>query len=90
MQIKEHPLWTKYLFNSPLYIDDNMNVSTDTKEFDQFKLLLEQHGIDDYKTTSVVDGKHEIVVAIMIYHEYITKEFEYDLLTMMMQGKLRK
>jgi len=90
MIIKEGIRSTKYLFTSPLYIDDSMNVSTDTAEYDKFRLLMDSHGITDFQQTQLVDGKNEIVVAIEIDIKYLTEAFEYDLLTLLMREKLGK
>jgi hypothetical protein len=90
MNIKEGVTSTKYLFTSPLFIDDSMNVSTDTTEYDSFRLLLDRHDITDYKQSQVVDGKNEIVVAVEIDAKYLSQDFEYDLLTLLMRNKLGK
>tara|TARA_Y100000114_G_scaffold91188_1_gene84679 strand:+ start:374 stop:640 length:267 start_codon:yes stop_codon:yes gene_type:complete len=87
MQIKEHLKYTKYLFTSPLYIDDNMNVTLDTKEYDKFRLLMDKHGITNYDQSRIVDGKAEVVVSISILNELKTQAFEYDFLTMLMECK---
>ena len=87
MQIKEHHTYTKYLFTSPLFIDDNMNVSIDTKEYDRFRMLMDKHGITDFAQSKIVDGKSEVVVSISILHELRTQAFEYDFLTMLMEQR---
>jgi len=95
MKIKEFPLVTKYLFTSPLYIDDYMNVTLQTKEFDAFILLLEKHGITRSmvsetkisNTNAVTNGDHEVTVAIDVANDFKTEAFEYDLLTLLMENK---
>ena len=87
MQIKEHPHFTKYLFTSPLYIDDNMNVTTNTLEFDKFKMLLHKHDINHYEQTQIVENNHKITVAVTLLNKYITQEYEYDLLTLLMENR---
>jgi len=85
MQIKEHTDYTKYLFTSPLFIDDNMNVSIDTREYDKFRLLMDKHNITDFAQSKIVDGKAEVVVSISILNDKRTQAFEYDFLTMLME-----
>jgi len=89
MIIKEFPLMTKYFFASPLYIDDFMNVTVDTAEFDKFILLLESHGItkEQLDFTKFVDGKHEVVVGVSVAEFLHTEALKYDILTFLMQNK---
>lgn len=86
MQIKEHTTKVKYLFTSPLYIDDDMNVSINTNEYDRFRILLDEHKITDYEQTKIVDGKNEIVISIAIKDKDITPAFEYDVINLMMKN----
>lgn len=89
MKIKEFPLLTKYYFASPVYIDDFMNVTVNTDEFDRFIILLEKHGLTrnllDFQ--KFVDGKHEIVVGVSVPNDFHTDELKYDILTFMMENK---
>lgn len=89
MKIKEYPLMTKYFFASPLFIDDYMNVSVNTREFDEFIMLLEKHDItkDKLDFTKFVDGKHEIVVGVSVAEFLHTDELKYDILTFMMKNR---
>jgi len=89
MRIKEHPLVTKYYFASPLFIDDFMNVTVDTDEFDRFMILLEKHNItkDLLDFQKFVDGKNEIVMGVSLTNELHTEELKYDILTFLMNSK---
>jgi hypothetical protein len=89
MIIKEHPLVTKYYFASPLFIDDFMNVTVDTDEFDRFMILLEKHNItkDLLDFQKFVDGKHEIVMGVSLTNDLHSQELKYDILTFLMNSK---
>lgn len=91
MKIKEHPLYIQYIFSTSLIIDDELNVSLqDTSEFDAFRLCLEKHNIWNFKMDRTVNAINEIEISIILYNELITPSFEYDLSTLMLEGKLGK
>lgn len=89
MKIAEHPLVTKYYFTSTLDIDDYMNVTVDTKEFDKFMLLLESHNIthDKLHFTKFVEGNKEVIVGVSVADFLHTEELKYDILTFMMENQ---
>jgi len=67
-----------------LSIDDNLNCTVDTSEYDKFKLSLDEN-IKNYKIIKSVDRSKTIIVEVTILEEDVTQAFEYDMLTLMMQ-----
>lgn len=89
IKIKEHLKYTTYLFSNPMYIDQDYNVTTDTRDYDSFVELLNKHSIKQFKTTRTVDERnnHAITLAVHIDAQYHTEQFNYDVLTLLMTAK---
>ena len=80
-----HIYWFICAFN----IDDNLNFTIDTSEYDKFKLALDQH-ISNYTIDKHVDRMAHLIVEVTIPSQCIVQEFEYETLTLMLQSKRGK
>jgi len=84
MKIKQELNSNIYLFVCDMEIDDNLNFTIDTSEFDSFKLVLDEN-INHYTMSKTVDRTSHLLVEVEIPHHALTSAFEYEILTLLLK-----
>lgn len=85
MKISELTTTTEFVFTGDLVVDHNLQAQWDNPELDEFMDLLEEHDISDFAISQTYNELMQREITVRVRVDAITREFEYDLTTLMLK-----